>query len=396
MGKFSKKMYGKVVGKDNDDRPGWKGPGYVKKPEPKSKAVVAEDTEAELVAEPLIPVELQQLLLNIVKDAFPEILASESLQPTLQEVKGALYERDFHRAFGKQEYLEAYSVRWSCSRALCYQSILVDISEHLLDVLPFRGATEAGSDSAQVACFGGGSAEIVAFAGYLKYSEDFNSQGTIKRDKDVSTSLEGLAISNKETANIPRPKLKTVLIDSANWQDAVDKLCHSLITPPILSKYASTAAKAANTKTLLKTGDFAADYLFSQDILKMSQEQLNLHVGKQKMLMTLLFTLNELYTASIAGTTAFLLKLTMATKPGSILLVVDSPGSYSEAMIGSESKKYPTKWLLDHFLLTRTGEKTEWEKIVSDDSKWFRIPEKLRYPIPLENMRYQIHLYRRL
>jgi len=61
----------------------------------------------------LIPLELQQLLLNIFNDVFDKVLSSGDLQKTLQEVKGALYERDFEKAFGREEYLEAYSVRWS-------------------------------------------------------------------------------------------------------------------------------------------------------------------------------------------------------------------------------------------------------------------------------------------
>ena len=35
-----------------------------------------------------------------------------------------------------------------------------------------------------------------------------------------------------------------------------------------------------------------------------------------------------------------------------------------------------------------------WEKLESADSVWFRLAEGLRYPIQLENMRYQMHLYR--
>lgn len=111
-------MYGKVVGKDSADRPGWKGPGYQKpKKAPDHKATPGKEKDRELeeIEDPLnmIPVELQQLLLNIFKDAFPDTLASGTLQPLLQDVKTALYDRDFGRAFGTQEYLEAYSIRWS-------------------------------------------------------------------------------------------------------------------------------------------------------------------------------------------------------------------------------------------------------------------------------------------
>jgi 25S rRNA (uracil2843-N3)-methyltransferase len=133
----------------------------------------------------------------------------------------------------------------------------------------------------------------------------------------------------------------------------------------------------------------------------MNQSQIASIVGKGPKLLTLLFTLNELYTSSISKTTAFLLKLTIAAKPGSLLLVVDSPGSYSETAVGNAAKKYPMHFLLNHTLIGPSKPddieiSPDWEKVVSDDSRWFRIPEGLRYPISLENMRYQIHLYRRI
>jgi 25S rRNA (uracil2843-N3)-methyltransferase len=134
----------------------------------------------------------------------------------------------------------------------------------------------------------------------------------------------------------------------------------------------------------------------------MSTPQLQESLGEQPLLITLLFTLNELYTSSITQTTAFLLKLTAATVQGTVLLVVDSPGSYSEATVGKDKKKYPMQWLMDRTLLGDQGAAREerdapkWEKVMGDESRWFRMPEKLKYPISLENMRYQIHLFRRL
>jgi 25S rRNA (uracil2843-N3)-methyltransferase len=96
-GKFGKD-YGKVVGKDSKTRPGWKGPAYVKKAEVTSTRSKKQDEETpDEVLEPVIPTELQQLLLNIFRDGFPEVLNSDCLQPLLQDVKAALYERDFGR-----------------------------------------------------------------------------------------------------------------------------------------------------------------------------------------------------------------------------------------------------------------------------------------------------------
>jgi 25S rRNA (uracil2843-N3)-methyltransferase len=407
-GKFGKD-YGKVVGKDSKSRPGWKGPGYVKKQEPKPKAV--EEKKDDSAAKRVIPTDLQQLLLNIFKDAFPGLLTSDTLQLVLQEVKAALYDRDFQRAFGKEEYLEAYSIRWSPSRAICYLSILVDLRKHLAEIAPLCRNPDhfnlqgRRTDSAQlaatadnlestlhVACFGGGAAEVIAFGGLLRYQTDSLAPPVDGDDPIVAKALTDLSISEK-------PEINLRLIDTAQWGDVVKALDNGLTTPPPLSKYASSLAKATNS-SLIAAGRLATTFL-AEDVLSLSQSLLRDLVGQRPMLLTLLFTLNELYTSSIGKTTGFLLNLTSVVKPGSLLLVVDSPGSYSETAVGAEAKKYPMKWLLDHTLLETQksgGEESapEWAKVVSDESSWFRLPEILHYPILLENMRSQIHLYRRL
>lgn len=426
-------MYGKVVGKDSDERPGWKGPGYVKKAEPpraKEKSAKAsastEVTEenSDSAPESTIPVELQQLLLNVFRDTFSDVLTSGTLQPLLQEVKAALYERDFIRAFGKSEYLEAYSARWSPSRSLCYLSIMADLrkeisqlsitpksldeSQRLAPTRPAAVVKEEILDSAahsadvfesvlHTACFGGGAAEVIAFGGFSRYMRDASKNGADTLEDGKSLAMTKLSLSDN------LPNINLLILDAAKWQDVVQQLQHGLTKPPPMSKYASKAAKAANS-SLIADGDITTTFRL-EDVLETTQNQLNDLLGERPMLITLLFTLNELYTASISKTTAFLLKVTMAAKPGSLLMVVDSPGSYSETNVGAEAKKYPMSWLLDHTLLDaqngkpKSGEKeipASWTKIVSEDSKWFRIPEELRYPIPLENMRYQLHLYRRV
>jgi 25S rRNA (uracil2843-N3)-methyltransferase len=411
-GSYSKD-YGKVVGNNSKDFPGWKGPSYVKKAEPrvtKQKPVSEDIVEPE--PEPKVSSELQQNLLNVFRNSFPELLDSDTLKPLLQEVKTALYERDFSRAFGKEEYLEAYSVRWSPSRALCYNSILVDIEEHLNDLRnSFSSGPKASICPLNIVCFGGGAAEVVAFGGFTRYLSDVASQGSMQEEalaplKDLSisedtSSDEKVVTKSDPLDNIPSTGqvMDLCLVDCANWKTVVQTLHSGLTTPPPMSKYASASARAAN-KSLIVTSDFSTVF-HAEDVLVMDQNQVAETMKKGPLLLTLLFTLNELYTSSIAKTTAFLLKLTMAAQAGTLLLVVDSPGSYSEATVGSEAKKYPMHWLLNHTLIgvPKAGDKAskpDWEMVISDESRWFRIPEGLRYPISLENMRYQIHLYRRL
>ncbi|TKW56576.1 25S rRNA (uridine(2843)-N(3))-methyltransferase [Colletotrichum tanaceti] len=236
----------------------------------------------------------------------------------------------------------------------------------------------APGKSIRMLSVGGGAAEIAAFAAYLSEQPSRSLGGTV------------------------------ALLDSAPWDDAVAKLHAALTTPPPLSQYANAAARAANV-AIVEPGRLTSSFT-QQDVLAMTRDQLSRCLrggdgdghgnGGEPVLVTLLFTLNELYTtAGIGKTTAFLLDLTATVPLGSLLLVVDSPGSYSETAVGKESKKYPMQWLMDHALVTKPEkegivEGCRWEKLESHDSVWFRLADSLKYPIPLENMRYQMHLYR--
>ncbi|EKD11849.1 uncharacterized protein L3040_000344 [Drepanopeziza brunnea f. sp. 'multigermtubi'] len=368
----------------------------------KVDAEVNEEGEGEAPLETVVRVKIQQSTLNIFKDTFPEILLSERLQTTLQEVKAALYNRDFERAFGRKDYLEAYSVRWSPSRALCYQAILVDLQKHFADIFPLCQPRQPEVDvpvdsTLHVVAFGGGAAEVVAFGGFLRCLLDATP---LKVMPDADLKLENLSITNATTEKDATPEsiaTKTVdidlqLIDSASWQDVCSRLLAGLTTLPTLSKYANALARETNSQFIPDGRLESTSHV--ENCLEMDQSRLEFLFEAKPLLCTLLFTLNELYTASISKATTFLINVTNSAKPGTLLLVVDSPGSYSETQVGSEAKRYPMKWLMDHTLMD--PKQPFWEKIVSDDSRWFRIPNSLRYPIQLENMRCQMHLYRRI
>ena len=211
---------------------------------------------------------------------------------------------------------------------------------------------------------GGGAAEIVAFAAFMRGLQP-----------DIPGAI--------------------TLIDSGPWGDVVSKLNDTLTNPLPMSKYASEAAKASNA-AFIPSSQLTTSFVY-KDILAMDRDELGRHLGTEPLVVTLLFTLNELYTsAGIGKTTTFLLILTSLIPLGSLLLVVDSPGSFSEAAVGKEQKKYPMQWLLDHTLLKaeRPPDGCKWDKLESHDSVWFRHAKSSQYPIPLEDMRYQMHLYR--
>lgn len=386
------------------------------KPKPKPQASKPQQqpssSSADTNAPPPLPLPVQQRLLSSFNAAFKPVLTSDTFPALLQEVKAALYARDFNAAFtsARPEALDAYAARWSPTRALGYAAVLLGIGEHLAadvhrDVVPGAGdladkpagpsggdgasgddnqdaprgkdvaspsaADEASTTGAQksikMLSIGGGAAEIGAFAAYISQQEDPSLTGTIAS------------------------------LDSAPWNKAVSELHGALTVPPPLPQYANAAARASNAAVVQP--ERLSSTFTQQDVILMTQQQLSQSLGDEPLLVTLLFTLNELYTtAGIGKTTSFLLNLTATIPHGSLLLVVDSPGSYSEAAVGKESKKYPMQWLMDHTLLKKTEkdavEGCRWEKLESHDSIWFRLADSLKYPISLENMRYQMHLYR--
>jgi 25S rRNA (uracil2843-N3)-methyltransferase len=337
-----------------------------------------------------LPVELQQMILDVFRRVFPFDHDQHDLRAAIQEVKGHLFQRDFSRAFAKPEYLDAYALRWSASRALGYTSIFLhgDLQQAWsklreparIDMVASPSSPKSSLSSGEphsltsacrVVCIGGGGgAEVAACAAAAR------------------TILPPLATMNVH------------VVDIADWSTCLQSLANAFCAPPELSAYASESAKMAN-KAFVSPDAF--DVRFSRhDILAIDEADLAIMLQDVR-LCTIMFTLNELFSTSITRATAFLLALTESMSSGSWLLVVDSPGSYSEVKLGkgddSKTKEYPMKWLLDHTLLEVAcdGDNSKWTKVVSDDSRWFRLNQQLlKYPIELENMRYQIHLYQRV
>lgn len=405
-----------------------------KKPKSKASDEQSESRQPKQKPRQQIPIQLQQTILNVFRDSFPDH-NSDGLQQSIQELKGYLFNRDFEKTFGRQDLLTAYAIRWSPSRALAYLEIFSDLkltsrcinqlegsssanadeeTQSLSDESEAPAVRSGGSRSSQqprsshpppdsmdinrlnLVCIGGGSgSEILALAGYSNY---LNS----KRD----LAKEDAKDDDEAAENIPKLSFDIRILDIADWSYVVTKLFAGATSIPPLSKYSSLSA--ASRSPLIESSSFNMSFT-QQDVLKAEVEQLAL-VFQDVRLVTILFTLNELYSVSINKTTSFLLALTYLMDPGSFLLVVDSPGSYSNVNIdkgskqpsGAPEKKYPMSWLLDHTLLessntgssVNTAEGVQWEKLVSIDSKWFRLPSDLKYSLDLEDMRYQLHLYR--
>ncbi|EJP64902.1 Hypothetical protein BBA_06077 [Beauveria bassiana ARSEF 2860] len=334
---------------------------------------------------PSLSIPQQQRLLNHFAAAFASALSDANLPQRLQAIKQALYRRDFAAAFGREDHLAAYAARWSPTRALCYAAVF---QHHLAPHLDSSSSTSSSSLSQSSAatttkmiCVGGCAAEHVAFASYLAHHHHHQQQQQQQHPARGSLTL----------------------LDSAPWAGVASTMQATLTTPLPLSKHASAAA--ANAPPLLSTPAHLRLRVLQQDALELTETQWadvmtanddEDAAAAAVVVVTLLFTLNELYTSGGVGkTTRFLGALEAALPDGALLLVVDSPGSYSEAAVGKDRKKYPMQWLLHHTLTGRAGARErEWTRLESHDSLWFRLSDQLTYPIQLENMRYQLHLYR--
>ncbi|KAI9873381.1 MAG: hypothetical protein M1830_000471 [Pleopsidium flavum] len=273
-------------------------------------------------------------------------------------------------------------------------------------IKPKSKAQSINTKTTKVACLGGGAgAELIALGGYAHHIRSSSRADSLSEKTGSSVN------QNSTIEGMLPPKLAVTLVDIADWSTVVHGLFETVIKSPPISKYASSAAKAANAP-LVASEDFSCTF-HQQDLLELDVKDLALLLNDSTVI-TIMFTLNELYSVSLLKTTNLLLALTYLSEKGTLLIVVDSPGSYSTVAVSNSTdvplhstrpqKEYPMQWLLDHTLLEastigsskNTDHGCEWEKLVSDDSRWFRLPDGLHYPIDLENMRYQMHLYRRL
>ncbi|OAA37915.1 hypothetical protein BBO_07295 [Beauveria brongniartii RCEF 3172] len=333
------------------------GGGPTTSPSPLAATTTTSRNADDAPPPPPLSIPQQQRLLNHFAAAFAAALGDANLPQRLQAIKQALYRRDFAAAFGREDHLAAYAARWSPTRALCYAAIF----QHYL--APHIGDSTSSSSS--------------------------------------QSSAAATAMMICHPAAAARGSL--TLLDSAPWAGVASTMQATLTTPLPLSKHASAAAAAAaNAPPLLSTPSHLRLRVLQQDALELTKTQwADVMTAPDEdaaavVVVTLLFTLNELYTSGGVGkTTRFLGALEAALPDGALLLVVDSPGSYSEAAVGKDRKKYPMQWLLHHTLTERAGATArEWTRLESHDSLWFRLSDQLTYPIQLENMRYQLHLYR--
>ena len=375
-------------------------------------------------------VAIQQRILRCYRDAFYNDISdagggggdddgndgSERHEPitnAIQKVKQHLYHREFDAAFGEPGLREAYALRWSAGRAIGYLRVLEEwlggrvrsCDEEERKVVEEEeeekgdGSKTAKDSLRRVVCLGGGSgAELVALAGWF-------ARGAFREEEKEEERNEAAAAQPHENM-----KLSVSIVDIADWSSVINQL-HTAVTSSIpISAYTSASARAAaiaQARPLVQSSDIEVssrqlDLLSDLDAID-NMTKIKLDV-QEAWLLTIMFTMNELCHASFAKAYRLLSWLTANVPSGCLLLIVDSPGSYSSIELKEGERKYPMRFYLDYALLgcrgSSNGDKgsgsAAWKRLVGEESRWLRHSHRLEYPVQLEDMRVQVHLFEKL
>lgn len=325
--------------------------------DPRSKSAAAAAPSAGTLPihkQPALPAEID--VLQVLSSALKDTLSRDDLATQIQRIKALLYDRKFLEVFEDAALLEAYVVRWVPSRALAFRE-LIGGSDYLLRALKGKGkardldldAGQAPRTTSIVALGGGACSELLALASILS--------------SDVEQD--------------PKPASEIHLVDIGPYGPIVD-----IFEQALQKRYA--------WETRVRF------HLF--DILESLQLE---ELLQPNSIITLLFTLTELFLQSRPKTIELLRRLTRSTSKGALFLVADSANEEASSLsVGSSGRAYDLGTVLDGLLCRpeAEGQRASWECVEREESKWFRLREGLQehYPIKLENTRYWMRLYRRL
>ncbi|KAJ3356077.1 hypothetical protein HDU83_001991 [Entophlyctis luteolus] len=269
------------------------------------------------------------------------VLAHADFRARRRAIKDLFVRRHYAAIFADPRLLNVYVAEYSPSRALAYHALFARTP----------ALAEALRSASSVLCIGAGpAAEVVAI----------------------------LAALPPRLCAPPAP-LTIRVHDIADYSPAVapllDAVRNTFNTPPDVS---------------VSTAVF--------DILSSLPE----HVEETRQciaaadVITAFFLLNELLASSKKQFVGFVKILVNEMKPGALLVVADSAGSFSEVNVDRNQKgssntdaksTYMVYNLLDAIQAFEVVEKT--------DSRWYRFPDGLHYPVKLNNMRYFLRIYRK-
>ncbi|KAI9494989.1 hypothetical protein BDB00DRAFT_955136 [Zychaea mexicana] len=164
-----------------------------------------------------------------------------------------------------------------------------------------------------------------------------------------------------------RQRIKLIMQDIGEW-----------------AKVLETFESASRQSWKLTEEQFSCQYL-QGDILDPTKRDERAQRIADADLITFMFVMNELFVKKAAAM-EMVQSLVTNMKKGAHLLVVESAGSFSHLKVGN--KTYMVHMLLDAI--------KDLQSVISDDARWYRHPDNVRYPLDVQNMRYFIRLYKKI
>jgi len=361
------------------------------------------------------PSPIESLILLSISSALSDTLANSALPTIIQNIKHLLYEKQFLKVFEDQTVLDAYATRWVPSRALAFREIMGD-SEYIERLLSGRKAgsgsrsgvaTSKGKEREEVIdeeemrskiiCLGGGAgSELISFVALLSPENAWLEfpKPEVKKDGEGSDEEEDDVVKPETPKGFPPCDIH--LLDIGPYSPVVDKFTASLRT---------TLPSTSFTETFHQTDILSPESTSLETILRSPPTDSSSSTPPP--LITLFYTLSELFLQSRPATIIFLDKLSRQTPKGTLFLIVDSANEEASALgVGKAGRSYSLADVLDGLLCvakTNDGDadgvppKARWKKLEGVDSRWFRLKAGLQdeYPVKLENSRYWSRLYRR-
>lgn len=302
-------------------------------------------------------------LLAILKKLAAPTLRTTDFAKNLQEVKSALYEKDYARAFGSEEYRFAYALRWVPSRAVIYRRIFKEIGGGRTLQRTLMGSAAAAAEAKEkgetvvrkaIMLGGGAGSEVIGLAAFLGEQEE---------DLWATGKVDVLAVDQSDWSSVLKQQEEALL---AGYPSLGDRFSVNFQLANILDATATSTIPFATASVI-----------------------------------TLLFTISELFLQSRSATLSLLSTITAQARPGTLLIIVES-ASLGLIPIGTSGNTYPLGMLLDSALTQTKGraeeDRAKWEILQEEENKWYRMPNGSEecYPLKLENSRVVSRVLRKL
>lgn len=168
-----------------------------------------------------------------------------------------------------------------------------------------------------------------------------------------------------------KTQLQVTSVDSADWGVILDEMGELI-------------------KTRWKVDSETFENTFKHENILDTYESLPF---SQQHIITCLFTTNELFAGSRVKTMALLGHLSKVCESGTLLVIAESTGTYSEIQMGANT--YPLELVLD---MTLAGKNKAWTVAKREQSLWYRVPEasKAKYGLQIENTHMLVRVYRKV